>query len=89
MNIKKLLDILKLFFQGFNQAAYSHIEKELADLEFLFSIILFSFLIGEFLISPYISLELLPELEEEFNLFINRTLNLDDALSLYADMVEF
>ena len=61
MNIKKILEAFKLFFQGFNQVAYGHIEKELADLEFLFSIILFSFLIGEFLLSPYISLELLPD----------------------------
>ena len=89
MDIKKLIETFKSFFQGFSQAAYSHIERELADLEFLFSLVLFSFLLGDFLVSPYISLELLPDLEEEFNIFISRSLNLDDTLSLYAEMVEF
>ncbi len=87
--LNKFWENIKSFFEGFSQIAYSHLEKELYDLEFLFSIIIFSFLIGDFFVSPYISLELMPELEEEFKIFLNRSLFLDDTLSLYAEMVEF
>lgn len=79
--VKTINDLLKL-------RATEYIEAELEELENLFALITLGFLVGYPIIPPSLSLKLLPYMEKELAIMVDRAVRLDDQLGIIGFDIE-
>ncbi len=78
-----LLEILSQTIKGFlKNSMTEYIEMELEELENIFALLTLGFLVGYPVIPPSLSLKLLPYMEKELILMMQRAELLDDQLGL-------
>ncbi|ABU82501.1 hypothetical protein [Ignicoccus hospitalis] len=74
-------DLLKL-------KATEYIEAELEELEHIFALIALGFLVGYPVVPPSLSLKLMPYMEKELLIMIDRAERLDDQLGIVGFDIE-
>ena len=89
LSFPKILNFLSRTFLGtLLENATSYVEQELEELENLFAMLVFSPLVGIATIPPIVSLSLLPYMEEEIIIALDRSLRSDDPYSLIGFDIE-
>lgn len=79
----RFLEFIASTISGFLKgAATEYIETELEEMENIFALITMGFLLGYPLIPPSLSLRLMPHMEKELLLMIDRAIMLDDQLGI-------
>jgi len=86
--LRFLLPLLETLKSVLYQNASSYIEDETEELEHLFALLSLGFLIGYPLIPPSLSMKLMPYLEKEVEILIDRAYRLDDQLGMLGFDVE-
>ena len=79
----RLFDLITSAITDFLKgAATEYIETELEEMENIFALITLGFIVGYPMIPPSLSLKLLPYMEKELLLMVDRVVMLDDQLGI-------
>ena len=70
------------------RSASEYLEEETEELEHLFALLSLGFLVGYPVIPPSLSLKLLPYLEKELALLLDRAYRLDDQIGIIGFDIE-
>ncbi len=68
--------------------ATEYTEMELEEMRHIFALIVLGFLVGYPIVPPSLSLKLLPYMQDEINLMIERAMSLDDQWGLVGLDIE-
>ncbi len=86
------MKLLKYFINTIRDLLYvrasEYVETELEELTHIFALVVLGFLVGYPIVPPSLSLKLLPYMEEEVFLMVDRARNLDDQWSLLGMDIE-
>ncbi len=84
--LKNFFKNFEYFWEGFKDESTNALEMELSEMENAFGLVVFSSLMG--LPSPpsFLGMALLPYLEYEIKVMINKSEDLDDKLATFFDL---